>query len=132
LGEFFNSLLGAVGNFTHVAAAEALTGISPTSYNATLYYESARWGVRGSLNYRSRYYNSRDPTSVISAGTQGYEATTFVDAAAFYNITKTIQASFDAINLTNQKETEFFGQPRYLYTQTQSGTTYMVGLSAKF
>ncbi len=127
----FNNL-GAVANFTHVAAAEALTGISPTSYNATLYYESARWGVRGSLNYRSRYYNGRDPTSVISAGNQGYEATTFVDAAAFYNITKTIQATFDAINLTDQKETEFFGQPRYLYTQTQSGTTYMVGLSAKF
>lgn len=126
----FNNL-GTVLNYTYVDADRALTGISPISYNATLYYETALWGLRGSLNHRSAYYTERDP-SPISAATRGFEGTTYLDAAAFYNITTKIQATFGAINLTNQKETQFFGESHYLYNQTQSGTTYMVGLSAKF
>jgi TonB-dependent receptor len=129
-GPFKN--FGGIVNYTYVDADKLLTGISPTSYNATLYYETERWGVRGSLNYRGRYYTGRDNSSVISAGTQGYEPITYLDAAAFVKITNRLQLTFDAINLTDEKETEFFGQPHYLYTQTQSGTTYMLGVSAKF
>ena len=55
-----------------------------------------------------------------------------MDAAAFYNITNKLQFTFDAINLTNQKDTQFWGQAHYLYNQTQSGATYMVGLGYKF
>jgi iron complex outermembrane receptor protein len=123
--------LGAVANFSYVSAGKDITGISPTSYNATLYYENKLWGVRGSMNHRSRYYTQRSD-SPISSGTQGYEATTYVDAAAFVNVTDKLQVTFDAINLTNQKDTQFFGQNRYLYDQTQSGTTYMLGFGLKF
>lgn len=123
--------LGAVVNFTYVDANKALLGFSKTSYNATLYYETNRWGVRGSLNHRSRYYTGRsdDP---ISADTRGFEGTTNIDAAAFLNITKGLQLTANAINLTNQKDTQFWGQNRYLYNQTQSGTTYSVGFGYKF
>ncbi len=124
--------LGAVVNYTYVDADQAITGISPTSYNATLYYETAIWSVRASLNHRSAYYTGRDASSVISASTRGFEGTNYVDAAASYNITDKLQFTLDAINLTNEKETEFFGQSHYLYTQTQSGTTYMGGVSYKF
>ncbi|HWA29921.1 MAG TPA: TonB-dependent receptor [Rhizomicrobium sp.] len=123
---------GAVANYTHVDADKALTGISPTSYNATLYYETPIWSVRASLNHRSTYFNGRSGGGPVDAGTRGYEGTTYVDAAAYYNVTDKIQLTFDAINLTNQKDTEFFGQHRYLYTQTQSGTTYMAGVGYKF
>ena len=123
--------LGGVLNYTYVHADQALTGISPVSYNVTLYYETDRWGVRGSLNHRDRYYTGYS-SSVMSTTTRGFEGTTYIDAAAFYNITKKLQLSFDAINLTNEKETQFWGQAHYLYNQTQSGTTYMVGASYKF
>ncbi len=123
---------GAVVNYTYVDADQAITGISPTSYNATLYYETSLWSARASLNHRSHYYTGRDNSSAISASTRGYEGTTYVDAAASYNITDKLQLTLDAINLTNEKETEFFGQPRYLYTQTQSGTTYMIGAGYRF
>ncbi|HEY4030676.1 MAG TPA: TonB-dependent receptor [Caulobacteraceae bacterium] len=123
--------LGAVLNYTYVSADQELTGISPTSYNVTLYYETNRWGVRGSLNHRSRYYTGYDP-SPMSATTRGFEGTDYVDAAAFYNITPKLQVTFDAINLTNEKETQFWGQAHYLYNQTQSGTTFMAGVSYKF
>ncbi|WP_336980779.1 TonB-dependent receptor [Altererythrobacter fulvus] len=123
--------LGAVANFTYVDADEDITGISKTSYNATIYYETDRWGLRGSMSHRSRWYSGRSD-SVMSASTRGFEATTYVDASAFYNISDAFQISLNAINLTNEKDTQFWGQNRYLYNQTQSGTTYMAGLSYKF
>ncbi|USQ95192.1 TonB-dependent receptor [Caulobacter sp. RL271] len=123
--------LGVVANYTYVDADEALTGISKTSYNATLYYETDRWGLRGSLSHRTRWYTGRSD-SPMSASTRGFEGSTYVDASAFFNITDTLQASLNAVNLTNEKDTQFWGQNRYLYNQNQSGTTYMVGLSYKF
>ncbi|OGN51470.1 MAG: TonB-dependent receptor [Caulobacterales bacterium RIFOXYB1_FULL_67_16] len=123
--------LGVVANYTYVDADEALTGISETSYNATVYYETNRWGARASLNYRDKWFTGRND-SVMSASTRGFEGGTYVDAAAFYNITDDMQVTFDAVNLTNEKDTQFWGQNEYLYNQNQSGTTYMVGLSYKF
>lgn len=126
----FNNL-GAVVNYTYVDADEALTGISKTSYNATVYYETNRWGLRGSLSHRGRWYSGH-ASDITDAGTRGFEGSTYVDAAAFFNITPKLQFSLDAVNLTNEKDTQFWGQPRYLYNQNQSGTTYMAGLSYKF
>ncbi|WP_342454544.1 hypothetical protein [Sphingomonas sp. H160509] len=83
------------------------------------------------MNHRSRYYSTRSD-SVMSSGTRGFEPTTYVDAAAYLNVTDTAQLTFNAINLTNQKETQFWGQNRYLYNQTQSGTTYLLGFGFKF
>ncbi|WP_312160467.1 TonB-dependent receptor [Phenylobacterium sp.] len=123
--------LGLVANYTYVDADKALTGISKTSYNLTLYYETDRWGARGSLNHRTRWYTGRSD-SLMSASTRGFEGSTYVDAAAFVNVTDQLQVTLDAINLTNEKDTQFWGQNRYLYNQNQSGTTYMVGLSYKF
>jgi len=122
---------GAVLNYTYVSADQQLTGISPTSYNATLYYETDRWGARVSLNHRGRYYTGYDPDP-MSATNRGFDGTTYLDFAGFYNVSKRLQFTVDAINLTNEKETQFWGQPHYLYNQTQSGTTYMVGAAYKF
>ncbi|MFA7441050.1 MAG: TonB-dependent receptor, partial [Sphingomonadaceae bacterium] len=123
--------LGMLANFTYVDAPEDITGISKTSYNATLYYETDRWGLRGSLSHRSRWYSGRNE-NLMSASTRGFEPTTYVDASAFLNITDDLQVSVNAINLTNEKETQFWGQNRYLYNQTQSGRTFMAGLSYAF
>jgi iron complex outermembrane receptor protein len=123
--------LGVVANYTYVDADEAITGVSKTGYNGTIYYETDRWGVRSSLSHRTRWYTGRSD-SLMSASTRGFEGGTFVDAAAFFNITDTLQVTFDAINLTNEKDTQFWGQARYLYNQNQSGTTYMAGLNYKF
>ena len=123
--------LGMVANYTYVDADEALTGISTTSYNATLYYETARWGARTSMSHRNRWFTGNSD-SLMSASTRGFEGSTYVDASAFVNITDGMQLTLNAINLTNQKDTQFWGQNRYLYNQTESGTTYMLGLSYKF
>ena len=123
--------MGLVVNYTYVDAPKAITGFSKTSYNATLYYETDRWGVRGSLSHRSRWYTGRSDT-LMSASTRGFEGSTYVDASAFFNITDALQVSLNAINLTNEKDTQFWGQNRYLYNQNQSGATYLAGVSYKF
>ena len=123
--------LGVVANYTALDLDKALTGISNTSYNVTVYYETNGWGARTSLSHRSRYYTGRsdDP---MSASTRGFEGSSYLDAAAFLNITQKLQLTFDAINLTNEKDTQFWSQHRYLYNQNQSGATYMIGASYKF
>ncbi len=122
--------LGVIANYSYVDAP-SITGISKTSYNATLYYDTALWGARASMSHRSKWFSGYD-SNPMSAGNQGYDASTYVDAAAFYNVTPHLRLTFDAINLTNQKDTQFWGQNEYLYNQTQSGTTYMIGLGYKF
>lgn len=126
----FNNF-GVIGNFTYVDADKALTGISNTSYNATLYYETNKWGARVAMSHRNQWYTGKSDT-VMSADTRGFAAGTYVDASAFYNITKGLQVTLNAVNLTNQKDTQFWGQNHYLYNQNQSGTTYMAGVAAKF
>lgn len=123
--------LGVTANYTKVDADQDLTGFSPESYNATVYYETTRWGARASMSHRDTWFSgySGDP---MSAGTRGFEASTYVDAAAFFNITDTLQLTLDAVNLTNEEDTQFWGRNQYLYNQNQSGTTYMAGVSYKF
>ncbi|ESQ74609.1 TonB-dependent receptor [Asticcacaulis sp. AC402] len=123
--------LGVVANYTSVDAPIEITGISKTSYNATVYYETEVWGARASLSHRSKWYSGRS-SEVMSASTRGFQESTYIDAAAFYNINPKLQLSLNAINLTNQKDTQFWGQNEYLYNQNQSGTTYMFGLAYKF
>jgi outer membrane receptor protein involved in Fe transport len=105
--------------------ADKIMGFSKNNFNITLYY-APRWGVSASMSHRSRWYTGVS-TTVMDATTRGFEGSTYVDAAAFYNITPKLQFTLDAINLTNKKDTQFWGQNRYLYNQTQSGTTYMAG-----
>ncbi|WP_426011706.1 TonB-dependent receptor [Caulobacter sp. DWR2-3-1b2] len=123
--------LGGVANYTYVNSNTDLTGISKSNYNITLYYETDRWGARGSLSHRTRWYTGYN-SDVMSADTRGFEGSTYVDASAFFNINDKLQVSLDAVNLTNEKDTQFWGQNRYLYNQNQSGRTYMMGLSYKF
>ncbi len=122
---------GVVANYTYVDTPPEITGISQTSYNATLYYETKTWGARASMSHRSKWFSGRNP-SVMSADTRGFQDSTYIDAAAFWNVNTNLQITLDAVNLTNQKDTQFWGQNEYLYNQNQSGTTYMVGLSYKF
>lgn len=122
---------GVVANYTYVDTPPEITGISQTSYNATLYYETKTWGARASMSHRSKWFSGRNP-SVMSADTRGFQDSTYIDAAAFWNVNTNLQLTLDAVNLTNQKDTQFWGQNEYLYNQNQSGTTYMVGLSYKF
>jgi iron complex outermembrane receptor protein len=108
----------------------AIYGMSDLNHNVTLYYETAKWGARVSSNYRSDY--------TIDSG--GFNATTYIDAAAFYQLTPRIRLSLDAVNLSNEREEQYnsfnngFGQTgaRRLWNYTTSGRTVFIGANMQF
>ncbi len=108
----------------------ALWGMSDVNANMTLYYETSKWGARVSSNYRSDY--------TIDGG--GFEDTTYVDAAAFYQLTPKIRLTFDAINLTDEREVQYNSfwpnsgskGARRLWNTTTSGSTYFFGVNMQF
>ncbi|RAK52087.1 TonB-dependent receptor [Phenylobacterium deserti] len=98
-------------------------GMSDLNYNVTVYYETARYGARVSANYRSDY--------PIDLG--GFNETTYVDAAAFYQLTPAIRLTLDAVNLTDEREEQYNDpQARRLWNTTQSGRTIFVGANLQF
>jgi len=133
--------LGAVANLTLIDSETTnlingkpqksdIFGLSDVNANATLYYETAKYGARVSANYRSDY--------LIDSG--GFNATTYVDAAAFYQLTPRIRLSLDAINLTDEREEQVnsynngFGDTgaKRLWNYTTSGRTVFVGANIQF
>ena len=108
----------------------AIYGMSDLNHNVTLYYETAKWGARVSSNYRSDY--------TIDSG--GFKATTYIDAAAFYQLTPRIRLSLDAVNLSNERESQYnsynngFGATgaKRLWNDTTSGRTVFVGANMQF
>ena len=134
-GPFKN--MGMVANVTFIDSETtngkvkgAIQGMSDLNHNVTLYYETAKWGARVSSNYRSDY--------TIDSG--GFKATTYVDAAAFYQLTPRIRLSLDAVNLSNERESQYNsfavsgGAPgaKRLWNNTTSGRTVFIGANMQF
>ncbi|MCR5874978.1 TonB-dependent receptor [Phenylobacterium sp. J426] len=127
----FMSDMGVVANATFIDSKTTypngqtgpIWGMSDTTYNVTLYYETSKWGVRVSSNYRSDY--------PIDQG--GFRSTTYVDAAAFYQLTDKIRLTVDGINLTDEREIQYNGlQAKRLWNETSSGRTVFVGANVQF
>ncbi|PXA82699.1 TonB-dependent receptor [Caulobacter sp. D4A] len=112
-------------------------GLSDVNTNITLYYETTKWGARVSSNYRSDY--------TIDSG--GFEATTYVDAAAFYQLSPRIRLTLDGVNLTDEREAQYNSfyvynsttgvnvtQPgaHRLWNHTKSGRTVFFGANIQF
>jgi TonB-dependent receptor len=98
-------------------------GMSDLTHNVTLYYETEKWGLRVSSNYRSDY--------PIDQG--GFRATTYVDAAAFYQLSDKVRLTLDGVNLTDEQELQYNGvQAKRLWNATSSGRTVFVGANLQF
>jgi TonB-dependent receptor len=137
----FNNL-GFDGNVTFVQAQQTyynadgsvfaktdLTGLSRTSYSATLYYDDGVLEVRGTASFRSKYI----PNGGINPGNLNdfliNSSTLNFDASAMYRINDNFTVTFDGINLTNQPSTQLadsIGQR--LYYNHYTGTNYFLGL----
>jgi TonB-dependent receptor len=136
------SNFGFTGNVSFVQATQTyyntdgtvltkadLTGLSRTSYSATLYYDDGTLEVRGTTSFRSKYI----PNGGVNPGNLNdfliNPSTLNVDASASYRINDSFQVTFDAINLTNQPSTQLadsIGQR--LYYNHYTGSNYFLGL----
>lgn len=95
------SNLGVASNYTHVKAKDS-TGLSPNSYNATVYYDTKEYGARLSVNKRDDYLLSA-PGGNGSVQERKY-GPTHVDFASYYNVNKHITLTFEGINITDEVE----------------------------
>ena len=134
------SNLGFSGNYSYVDAETQvtrsgrvvtvpLTGMSNNSWNATLYYETARWGSRVSVNNRDDYV-----TNNLGQNTNVSEATTGPvrwDMSAFWHLNKRFSLSLEGINLTDEAErlyTTGDGTMNLVREINYSGRQYFLGV----
>lgn len=109
----------------------SLEGLSDVIFNTTLYYEDTSWGARVAANYRSAYVQQGTPIGG-EADSSGFNATTYVDASAFYNLTDAIKLTLDLINITNEREEQYSDSAKRLYNATTAGTTAFAGVTLQF
>lgn len=137
--------LGVITNYTHargtanyrnvqgsgIDQTKDFIGLSRHAANATLYYETGRWGARVSANYRDRYILNVEG-GLADEDERGYHAATHWDISAFYKWNDQLKLTLEGINLTNQREELYSDSSDRLYGSTYSGSSYFVGLSYMF
>jgi TonB-dependent receptor len=139
---FLPSLLSHTGvllNYTHVkssihyvngagavVATNNLTGLSPDSYNATVYYEDDKLSARVSVAYRAKYL-TRVPGQESGEAFDGTNATTNVDASVQYTWNQHLKFTFEGINLTDQFQDQFNGAEDLVSFYHHTGREFLVG-----
>ncbi|MCR5880918.1 TonB-dependent receptor domain-containing protein [Phenylobacterium sp. J367] len=109
-----------------------LINLSPTAYNATLYYEDARFSARVSAAYRDGYLQNvpgRNGNFV-----EGKQETLNVDAAASLKIRDNVTLTFEGLNLTDEVNHQWVGDGARESTSVyhHTGRQYYFGVRYTF
>jgi TonB-dependent receptor len=129
--------MGVVANYTFVGSEasydftgnsvkERLIGLSKGQYNATLYYDDARFDARASLAYRSDYL--LDGPNRTGNLWEYSDSETRLDASSGYNVTDNLKVSLEALNLLDtaySTRVDVDARRRVLYNKT--GRTFLLG-----
>lgn len=107
-----------------------LVGLSKQAANGTLYFETKKFQIRGSLAYRSKYLTAVPGTEGNSYN--GTNSTLNVDAQASYNLTENLKVSLEAINLTDTRNDQFVDETNRLNVLTHSGRQFNLGVRYSF
>ncbi|MDG2527227.1 TonB-dependent receptor [Caulobacter endophyticus] len=132
---------GFVGNVTYATGKSNvlidgasysldLMQLSKWTSNATLYYETDKWGARISSAYRDGYLDGAGGNGNIGSG---YHSTNNIDFAAHYNAPNGLKLVVEGINLTNQAIDQYtdIAADRVL-AYTKSGRTFTFGVTYEF
>lgn len=135
---------GVIANYSYVDATTLvvrsgqnvtvpLEGMSENSWNATVYYELDRWGVRLAVNNRDDYVTDNTGSNGnISHGTTG---PTRYDMSAFFHINDMMTMTFEGINLTDEAERLFTtgdGSLDLIREYNFTGRQFFLGLRVNF
>ena len=127
-GTWFDGHQSAIIN--GAAVRIPLFNLSKWAANATLYYETDRWGARISEAYRSRYITSGGSGGNVG---DGIRSTNNVDFQAHYNINPRLRVVVEGINITNQAIQQFADlNADRTEVYTTSGRTFTFGVTAEF
>ncbi len=111
-----------------------LTGLSPHSWSATLFYDGDRFSGRISATHRSNYLLTVPGREQgFTDDVQGHDGSTYLDVSLRYKLTKRLDLSVDGVNLTNETERAWVGASAQLpLVYSQTGRLYLVGLRYKY
>jgi len=121
------SNFGVASNYTHVQAKDS-TGLSPNSYNFTLYYETPVFGVRAAVNKRDDYLVQLNPGN--GNAEERKVGPTQVDMEVFYNLNDHLSFQLEGINITNESERIFdtgTGNQDLTRQYTKTGAQWFLG-----
>ena len=139
------SHFGVIANYTYVDSKieyltsttpgaptvnATLVGLSKNAANLTLYYETPKWSVRGSLAYRDGYLTQVPGSDGNTI--QGTNETLNVDMQASWNIRDNLKLSLEGVNLTDEFNDQYVGDSNRLNVYTHSGRQFIVGLRYNF
>lgn len=112
----------------------AVTGLSPNTYNLSVYFERAGFSSRLSYNYRDPYVSFLGPQNNIE-GNGVVSESEYLDASLSYRLPwfGNVSVSFEAQNLLNEIQlTTIDGDPDLPYGAYAPGRTFVMGLSGRF
>ncbi len=136
--------IGVIGNYTYadgsldyvdlngnMVVTAPFSGLSRHSANGTIYYETDRWGVRGTAAFRSHYITDVE-VGLTDEDSRGRLGSVFVDASAFVTINDRLKLTIEGLNLTNEAEISYSDSLRRLTERRRSGATLLAGLRIQF
>jgi len=129
---------GVAANYTYVdasatraggAPACGYPGLSPQSYNASVFYENSRFQARASYNWRNHFSVDCGGGSTMPRNRKAYGQ---IDASLRYNITPSMALYADFINLNNSKMREYANNETQFLTLEEVGRRVNAGLRVAF
>lgn len=131
---------GVAANYTYVDATAnrdsdsgapvcGYPGLSPQSYNGSVFYEGGKFQARVSYNWRNHFSVDCGGGSTQPRNRAAYGQT---DASLRYNLTPSMAIYADAINLSNSKTHEYAKDESQFLTLEDVGRRVSVGLRVAF
>ncbi len=107
-----------------------LVNLSPSAYNATLYYEDDRFSARVSAAYREGYLQNVPGRN--SNTNEGKLETFNVDAAASYKFNDQLSFTFEGLNLTDEFNRQWVGDDSRQSTSVYHHTGRQMNFGLKY
>jgi iron complex outermembrane receptor protein len=108
-----------------------LLNLSPTSWNATLYYDDGKFSARVSASQRSAFV-TRVPGQ-NNNDVEGKNSSTNVDLSMTYKFDDRLEFTVEGLNLTNQENDQFVSRARNsVVVNNVTGREVLAGLRYKF
>jgi iron complex outermembrane receptor protein len=129
---------GVAANYTYVDAKATreggdsscgYPGLSPQSYNGSLFYENSQFSARVSYNWRNHFSVDCGGGSTQPRNRAAYGQT---DASLRYNLSPKMALYLDAINLSNSRMHEYANNQTQFLTLEDVGRRVNVGLRMAF
>jgi len=133
--------MGVVANYTYAESSIestnpvvtnqtfSLEGLSKNNANLILYYEDDRLGVRLAYNYRDSFL---DQTLGVFQLPEFRDSVEQLDMSANYRINDRFSIFAEGLNLTNEEQFQYSGDPSRVRYIEYSGTRFVIGGRASF